>query len=46
MNDGVFQWVENHVLFVAYAVRGEATGIISARGAEPYERRRYHEDNR
>ena len=33
------------LLFVAYTMRGEAIRIISARGAEPYERRRYHEEN-
>ena len=31
------------LLFVAYAMRGEGLGIISARGAEPYERRLYYE---
>ena len=31
------------LLFVAYAMRGEAIRIISARGAEPYERRLYYE---
>ena len=36
---------EGCLLFVAYALRGEAIRIISARGAEPYERRQYHEDN-
>lgn len=33
------------LLYVAYTMRGEAIRIISARGAEPYERRRYHEEN-
>jgi hypothetical protein len=33
------------LLFVAYTMRGEAIRIISARGAEPHERRQYHEDN-
>jgi uncharacterized DUF497 family protein len=37
--------VDNHLLYVAYAMRGEAIRIISARGAEPHERRQYHEDN-
>jgi uncharacterized protein len=32
------------LLFVAYAMRGETIRIISARGAEPYERRWYYED--
>jgi uncharacterized protein len=34
---------EGNLLFVAFAIRGEVIRIISARGAEPYERRRYHE---
>ena len=37
--------VEHRLLYVAYTMRGEKTRIISARGAEPYERRRYHEEN-
>ncbi len=37
--------VESHLLFVAYTVRGERIRILSARLAEPYERRRYHEEN-
>ena len=37
--------VSNRLLFVAYTMRGEAIRIISARGAEPHERRQYHEDN-
>jgi uncharacterized protein len=36
MSDGI-------LLFVSYAMRGDRLRIISARGAEPYERRRYHE---
>nr|WP_039889339.1 BrnT family toxin [Acidiphilium sp. PM] len=36
---------ENRMLFVAYTMRGEVIRIISARKAEPYERRRYHDDN-
>ena len=35
----------NRLLFVAYTMRGEAIRIISARGAEPHERRQYHKDN-
>lgn len=31
------------LLFVAYTMRSDAIRIISARGAEPHERRRYHE---
>jgi uncharacterized DUF497 family protein len=38
--------VENRLLFVAYTMRGETIRIISARKAEPYERRRYHDENR
>jgi uncharacterized DUF497 family protein len=37
--------VEGRLLFVAYTVRNEVIRIISARGAEPLERRRYYEDN-
>lgn len=33
------------LLTVAYTLRGDAIRIISARAAEPYERRRYHDDN-
>jgi uncharacterized DUF497 family protein len=34
---------DNRLLFVAYAMRGDSIRIISARGAEPYEQRQYHE---
>ena len=37
--------VDNRLLFVAYTMRSETIRIISARGAEPHESRRYHEDN-
>ena len=37
--------VDNRLLYVAYAMRDEVIRIISARGAEPHERRQYHEDN-
>ena len=37
--------VEDCLLYVAYTMRGEVIRIISARGAEPYEKRRYHEEN-
>jgi uncharacterized DUF497 family protein len=37
--------VEGRVLFVAYAMRGESIRIISARLAEPFERRKYHEQS-
>jgi uncharacterized protein len=35
--------VEGRVLFVTYTIRGDVIRIISARGAEPHERRKYHE---
>ena len=38
--------VESRVLFVAYAMRQEFIRIISARLAEPFERRRYHDANK
>lgn len=38
--------VETHLLYVAYTLRGDAIRIISARAAEPFEARIYHEDNR
>jgi len=37
---------DDRLLYVAYTMRGEAIRMISARGAEPYERRKYHEENR
>ncbi len=37
---------ENRLLFVAYTMRGESIRMISARLAEPFERRRYHEENK
>lgn len=37
--------VEGRLLFVAYTLRDDTIRIISARGAEPHERRRYHEDD-
>ena len=36
---------QGRLLYVAFTMRGPRTRIISARGAEPYERRLYHEDN-
>jgi uncharacterized protein len=36
---------EGRMLFVAYTMKGEAIRIISARLAEPFERRKYHEEN-
>jgi uncharacterized DUF497 family protein len=37
--------VRNRLLSVVYAIRDERIRIISARGAEPHERRKYHEEN-
>ena len=37
--------VDGRILYVAYTPRNGTIRIISARGAEPHERRRYHEDN-
>jgi uncharacterized DUF497 family protein len=37
--------VGDRLLFVAYTMRGEIVRIISAREAEPYERRLYREEN-
>jgi uncharacterized DUF497 family protein len=38
--------VAGRLLVVAYTLRGGTTRIISARPAEPHERRRYHEAKR
>jgi uncharacterized protein len=35
--------VEGRLLFAAFTMRGEVIRIISARAAEPFERREYHE---
>ncbi|MGH9806754.1 MAG: BrnT family toxin [Terriglobia bacterium] len=43
---GMIATVENRLLFVGYSMRGERIRIITARKAEPHERRRYHEENR
>ena len=37
--------VENRLLFVAFTQRGDRFRIISARLAEPFERRRYFNEN-
>jgi uncharacterized protein len=37
--------VQEHLLVVSYTMRSERVRIISARLAEPRERRRYHEEN-
>ncbi len=36
---------EGHLLHVTFTQRGERIRIISARPAEPRERRRYHDEN-
>jgi uncharacterized protein len=41
----LFGMVENRLLVVAYTLRGDKVRIISAREAEPHERRKYHEEN-
>jgi len=38
--------VEGRLLFVVYTMRGDAIRIISARLAEPFERRMYHDENK
>jgi uncharacterized DUF497 family protein len=35
----------SRLLYVAFTMRGLRIRIISARGAEPYEQRQYHEDH-
>ncbi len=35
--------VDDRMLFVSYTMRGDVVRIISARGAEPHEKRKYHE---
>ncbi len=35
--------VDGRMLFVTYMMRGAVVRIISARGAEPHEKRKYHE---
>jgi len=35
--------VDGRMLCVTYTVRGDVVRIISARGAEPHEKRKYHE---
>lgn len=36
---------EGRLIYVAYTMRGDVIRIISARGAEPFERRKHHEEN-
>ena len=42
----VIGMVEGRLLFVGYTLRGAKIRIITARKAEPYERRKYHDENR
>ena len=35
--------VDGRMLFVTYTMRGDVVRIISARGAEPHEKKKYHE---
>jgi uncharacterized DUF497 family protein len=35
--------VDGRMLYVTYLMRGDVIRIISARGAEPHEKRKYHE---
>jgi uncharacterized protein len=35
--------VDGRMLFVTYTMRDDVVRIISARGAEPHEKRKYHE---
>jgi len=37
--------VDGRLVYVAYTLRNDVIRIISARGAEPYENRKYHEEN-
>ena len=43
---GMIAMVEERLLFVGHTLRRERIRIITARKAEPHERRRYHEENR
>jgi uncharacterized DUF497 family protein len=36
---------QDRLLLVAYTMRNDSIRITSARGAEPYEKREYHEQN-
>jgi uncharacterized protein len=38
--------VSGRLLFVSYTIREPRFRLISARGAEPHEKRLYHEENR
>jgi uncharacterized DUF497 family protein len=39
----LFGMVDDRLLVIVYTIRGNKVRIISAREAEPHERRRYHE---
>jgi uncharacterized DUF497 family protein len=41
----LYGMIEGHILFVVYTMRGDIIRIITARRAEPHERKRYHEEN-
>ena len=41
----ILAMVDERVLSVVYTLRNGRTRIISARGAEPWEKRKYHEEN-
>jgi uncharacterized protein len=42
---GLIGIADGRLLFVAYTMRADAIRIISARGAEPHEHKRYHDYN-
>ena len=46
MRFGLLGMAGHRLLFVAYTLRADRIHIISARRAEPLERRRYHNANR
>jgi len=35
--------VDDQIVFITYTMSGDVVRIISARGAEPHEKRKYHE---
>ena len=43
MRYSVVGMVDDRLLHVTYTMRGDVFRLISARAAEPYERRHYHE---
>jgi uncharacterized DUF497 family protein len=42
---GMLAMAEHRLLFISYTLRSNRVRIISARSAEPHERRRYHNEN-